>query len=144
MPNRRTAGPSLAGRSILVMRALVLAALLLTLTACGVQSHDPDVTGQVTGVTEAANGRLVLLVEDRPGEPGGIKMSVTVDRSARIFRESAQGKLDAQPGELATATLVSVWLVRKTVSLSPGQAKAETVLIRSSAGPSVPLPLRSP
>jgi hypothetical protein len=127
-------------RSILGMRALVLAAFLLT--ACGAQSRDPDITGQVTSVTESRDGRLVVLVEDRPGTPIGIKMSVTVDRSTRIFRESAQGKLDAHPGELATATLVSVWMGGKTITLNPGQGKAETVLIRSSAGPSGPLPRR--
>jgi hypothetical protein len=128
-------------RSILAMRALVLAAFLLT--ACSAQSRDPDITGQVSSVTESRDGRLVVLVEDREA-PVGIKMSVTVDRSTRIFRESAQGKLDAQPGELATATLVSVWMGGKTITLNPRHGTAETVLIRSSAGPSGPLPRREP
>lgn len=141
-PGRERRGLVVTRRGILGMRALVLAALLLT--ACGAQSRDPDITGQVTSVSESGDGRLVVVVEDRPGAPVGIKLSVMVDRSTRIFRESGQGKLDAQPGELATATLVSVWMGGKTMALNPGQGKAETVLIRSSAGPSVPLPRREP
>lgn len=115
------------------MRALVMAAFLLT--ACGAQSRDPDITGQVTRVTDAADGRLVVLVEDRPGEPVGSKISVTVDRSTRIFRDSAHGKLDAQPSEIATATLVSVWMAGKTMTSYPGQGRAETVLIRAGRSP---------
>src|SRR5687768_4471747 len=107
----------LMGRSILSMRAIVLAALILS--ACGVQTRGPDITGQVTSVT-GSDGRLVLLVEDNPGQAVGTKMSVTVDRSTRVFRDSAQGQLDAQQGELATATVVSVWVGGKTMTIYPG------------------------
>jgi hypothetical protein len=115
------------------MRAVVLTALILA--ACGVQTRDPDITGQVTRVT-GSNGRFVLLVEDSPGQLLGRKMSVTVDGNTKVFRDSADGKLDAQPDELASATLVSVWM--------GGNMKADIVLIRASRAPTVPLRPRSP
>lgn len=115
----------------------------LILSACGVQARDPDITGQVTSVT-GSDGRFVVLVEDSPGQPVGSKMSVTVDRSTKVFRDSAQGKLDAQPDELATATVVSVWMGGKTMTTYPGQGKADIVLIRSSRAPTLPLRPRSP
>jgi hypothetical protein len=114
------------------------------MTACGVQTRDPDITGQVTQVTESANGRLLVMVEDRPGDPLGKKVSVTVDRDTRIFRDSAQGRLDAQAGDLAMATVVSVWIVGAITLSYPGQGRAETLLIRAGRVPSVPLPSRTP
>jgi hypothetical protein len=122
------------------MRALVLATLLLT--ACGVQTRDPDITGQVTQISESANGRLLVMVEDRPGDPIGKKVSVTVDRGTRVFRDSAQGRLDAQPGDLAMATVVSVWMVGPITTSYPGQGSAETLLIRAGRAAPVPLPSR--
>ena len=95
----------------------------------------------MTSVT-GSDGRVVLLVEDSPGQRVGLKMSVTVDRSTRVFRDSAQGKLDAQPDELAMATLVSVWMSGNIRPTYLGQGKADIVLIR--AGPTVPLRPRSP
>ncbi len=124
------------------MRMLVLAALILA--ACGAPAREPDITGRVTRITEPAEGRLVMLVEDRPGEQFGHKMSVTVDRSTRILRESANGRLDAAIGDLATATVVSVWMHGPILMSYPGQGKAEAVLIRAGPIPLVPLPSRSP
>lgn len=124
------------------MRMLVLAALVLA--ACGAPAREPDITGRVTRITEPAEGRLVMLVEDRPGEHVGNKVAVTVDRNTRIFRESPNGRLDAAIGDLGTAAVVSVWMDGPILMSYPDQGKAEAVLIRAGVPPLPPLPSRSP
>ena len=110
------------------MRFLALS--MLVLAACGVPSRAPDITGQVTRVSVSAD-RVVILVEERPGEQTGNKISVTVDGSARVYRQTDTGTTDAALPDLRGATSVSVWITGPVLESSPAQGKGEAVLIRS-------------
>ena len=123
--------PNLAPVRLRGVRAVVLGFLVFTAACGGVPSRAPDITGQVTRVSAGASGSVVILVEEMPGEQTESKISVTVDTTTRVMRDTDTGRVEGTLEDLRGALVVSVWIEGPMAMSYPAQGRAEAVLIRS-------------
>jgi hypothetical protein len=110
------------------MRVLLGVALLLA--ACGgAPGGPPSITGLVTRVSGLPGANVVLLVEELPTEQTGNKMSLTIDGSTRLYRQTDTGTVGATIDEVRGAVRVSAWVNGPVLMSYPSQGKADAVLI---------------
>ncbi len=111
------------------MRLWLLVPIVFLLAACASSppTRAPDITGEITRLTDVSGG-LQLLVETVPSDTAGsAKASVRTDSSTRWFAGSAT--YDAS--QLRQGMRVSVWFDGPVAMSYPVQAKAADVLVLS-------------
>lgn len=113
----------------------LLVALLVGAAACGGSgppARPADLTGEITRVS-GAPGRMVVLVEEHPGQASGDrKAAVTLESTTRILRSSGGAPAPAGEAELRVGVRVSVWFGGPVAQSYPVQGRAEAVLINAS------------
>ena len=123
------------------MRLALLLSLMVA-AACAPTdppSRSPDITAEITRVTDTTGGVLIL-VETVPTDPtGSPKASVRVDGATRIFGGGAsEAQRNATAAELIAGMEVSVWFDGPAAMSYPVQAKAATIVV--TAAPARPVP----